>query len=58
MPVNALLALSEGGFGVQSVADDGAKRIVPVELGAFANGQVEVKGDGLTAGMKVTVPAA
>ncbi|MFG1607857.1 peptidoglycan-binding protein [Actinoplanes sp. NPDC049265] len=58
VPVNALLALSEGGFGVQSVADDGAKRIVPVELGAFANGQVEVKGGGLTAGMKVTVPAA
>ncbi len=56
VPVNALLALAEGGFGVQSVTDDGAKRLIPVELGAFANGKVEVKGDSLTAGMKVTVP--
>ncbi|GID29775.1 peptidoglycan-binding protein [Paractinoplanes brasiliensis] len=57
VPVNALLALAEGGFGVQDVSVDGTRRIVPVRLGAFANGQVEVMGDGLTAGMKVTVPA-
>lgn len=57
VPVNALLALAEGGFGVQAVAGDGTKRIVVVELGAFADGQVEIKGNGLTAGMKVTVPA-
>jgi peptidoglycan hydrolase-like protein with peptidoglycan-binding domain len=57
VPVNALLALAEGGFGVQAVAGDGTKRIVTVSLGAFANGRVEVKGAGLTAGMNVTVPA-
>ncbi|WP_285689171.1 peptidoglycan-binding protein [Actinoplanes sp. NBRC 103695] len=57
VPVNALLALAEGGFGVQAVAGDGTKRIVVVELGAFAGGRVEIKGNGLTAGMKVTVPA-
>jgi hypothetical protein len=57
VPVNALLALAEGGFGVQAVAGDGTKRIVVVEIGAFAGGRVEIKGNGLTAGMKVTVPA-
>lgn len=58
VPVNALLALAEGGFGVQAVAGDGTKTIVPVELGAFANGKVAVRGNGLAAGTKVTVPAA
>ena len=57
VPVNALLALAEGGFGVQAVAGDGTKRIVVVELGAFADGRVEIRGNGLSAGMKVTVPA-
>ena len=33
---------------------DGADRRY---LRAFANGRVEVKGEGLTAGMNVTVPA-
>jgi peptidoglycan hydrolase-like protein with peptidoglycan-binding domain len=56
VPVDALLALAEGGFGVQVVAGDGTKRIVTVTLGAFANGKVEVKGSGLTAGLEVTVP--
>jgi peptidoglycan hydrolase-like protein with peptidoglycan-binding domain len=57
VPVDALLALAEGGFGVQVAGDDGSRRIVPVELGAFANGKVEVSGGGLAAGVKVTVPA-
>ena len=56
VPLDALLALTEGGFGVQVLESDGSERIVAVELGAFANGKVEVKGDGLAAGMKVTVP--
>jgi multidrug efflux pump subunit AcrA (membrane-fusion protein) len=57
VPVDALLALAEGGYGVQVVVGDGARRLIPVELGAFANGKVEVEGGGLAAGMKVTVPA-
>ncbi|GHC68560.1 hypothetical protein [Streptomyces flavofungini] len=28
----------------------------PVELGLFANGMVEVSGDGITEGLKVAVP--
>ncbi|MFG2045558.1 peptidoglycan-binding protein [Dactylosporangium sp. NPDC048998] len=57
VPVNALMALAEGGFGVQKIADDGNKSIITVELGAFGNGRVEITGNGVVEGMKVTVPA-
>ncbi|MEV4581055.1 peptidoglycan-binding protein [Nonomuraea jabiensis] len=55
VPVEALLALREGGFGVE-VVEDAASRIVAVETGAFGGGLVEVKGAGLAEGMKVGVP--
>ncbi|MFF2198263.1 peptidoglycan-binding protein [Streptomyces sp. NPDC058157] len=55
VPVNALLALAGGGFGVQ-VVENGAVREVPVELGMFGQGRVEVKGDALKEGMRVGVP--
>ncbi|MFF5976850.1 peptidoglycan-binding protein [Streptomyces sp. NPDC012769] len=56
VPVNALLALPGGGFGVQ-VVDNGRTRDVKVELGMFAQGRVEVSGAGLREGMKVGVPS-
>jgi len=56
VPVAALLALAEGGYGVQ-VVEGTATRIVPVETGLFAGGRVEVTGDGLREGMTVGVPA-
>ncbi|MEU2660747.1 peptidoglycan-binding protein [Streptomyces sp. NPDC007325] len=56
VPVNALLALPEGGFGVQ-VVENGTTRDVRVELGMFAQGRVEISGDGLRAGTKVGVPS-
>jgi len=52
VPVGALLALAEGGYAVE-VVDDGKRRLVPVETGLFADGLVEVTGDGLAAGMSV-----
>ncbi|MEV7419463.1 peptidoglycan-binding domain-containing protein [Streptomyces sp. NPDC089919] len=55
VPVNALLALAGGGFGVQVVAD-GTVREVRVELGMFGQGRVEVKGGALKEGMRVGVP--
>lgn len=57
VPVNALLALPGGGFGVQ-VVEQGATRDVRVELGMFGQGRVEVTGPGLREGMKVGVPSA
>jgi peptidoglycan hydrolase-like protein with peptidoglycan-binding domain len=56
VPVAALLALAEGGYGVQ-VVDGSTTRIVAVETGLFADGKVEVTGAGLAAGTKVGVPA-
>ncbi|MBP2708273.1 peptidoglycan-binding protein [Microbispora sp. RL4-1S] len=55
VPVEALLALREGGYGVQVVQGE-TVRLVPVEIGIFAAGQVEVSGGGLTEGTKVGVP--
>lgn len=57
VPVQALLALRGGGYGVR-VVDGTARRTVKVELGVFGEGRVEVTGDGLSEGMKVEVPAS
>ncbi|MGW7429135.1 peptidoglycan-binding protein [Streptomyces sp. NPDC054861] len=57
VPVNALLALPGGGFGVQ-VVENGRARDVEVELGMFGQGRVEISGGGLREGMKVGVPSA
>jgi hypothetical protein len=55
VPVNALLALAEGGYGLELVNPDGTTEIVAVETGLFADGRVEVEGpdldDGLTVGV-------
>jgi membrane fusion protein, multidrug efflux system len=55
VPVAALLALKEGGYGVQVIAGGNAKTVA-VKLGMFADGRVEVSGPGITAGTKVGVP--
>jgi peptidoglycan hydrolase-like protein with peptidoglycan-binding domain len=56
VPVAALLALAEGGYGVQ-VVEGTATRIVAVQTGMFAGGRVEVSGQGLTEGMTVGMPS-
>jgi peptidoglycan hydrolase-like protein with peptidoglycan-binding domain len=50
VPVNALVALLEGGYAVEVVGDDGSHRYVGVEAGLFQDGLVEVTGEGLVAG--------
>lgn len=57
VPVEALLALREGGFGVE-VVEGATSRIVAVKTGAFGGGMVEITGDGLAEGMKVGVPSS
>ena len=52
VPVNALLALAEGGYGVRV-----GGQIVVVETGLFSRGLVEVSGQGLVEGADVEVPA-
>ena len=56
VPVGALVALAEGGYGVQ-VVEGGATTYVAVEVGMFAGGRVEVSGGDIAEGMTVGVPA-
>lgn len=56
VPVGALLALAEGGYGVE-VVEGSATRIVAVKAGMFADGKVEITGDGIAEGTVVGVPA-
>ncbi|MFF9068161.1 peptidoglycan-binding protein [Streptomyces sp. NPDC014891] len=52
VPVSALVALAEGGHGLETA--DG--RFVAVKTGLFADGNVEVSGTAVREGMKVRIP--
>jgi hypothetical protein len=51
VPVQALLALAEGGYALETEGGD----LIGVETGAFADGFVEVAGQGLAEGLEVVV---
>jgi hypothetical protein len=55
VPVNALLALAEGGYALEIPRADGGIDRIPVEIGEFADGLVEVIGD-ISEGTVVLVP--
>jgi peptidoglycan hydrolase-like protein with peptidoglycan-binding domain len=55
VPVSALLALAEGGYGLEVMGDDGTTKIVRVDTGLFADGKVEIRGAGITEGTVVGV---
>jgi hypothetical protein len=55
VPVNALLALAEGGYAVQLQEPDGSTLFIPVDIGKFADGVVEIRGE-LAEGDLVMVP--
>jgi peptidoglycan hydrolase-like protein with peptidoglycan-binding domain len=55
VPVEALLALRGGGYGVELVRADGVHTLTAVEVGTFADGWVEVQGRGLRKGATVVV---
>ncbi len=56
VPVSALLALQEGGYAVEIVQPDGSVRLVGVSTGLFADGFVEVAGNGLGPKLEVVIP--
>ncbi len=45
VPVEAVLALAEGGYALEVADGGGATHLVGVELGVFADGMVQVTGD-------------
>jgi peptidoglycan hydrolase-like protein with peptidoglycan-binding domain len=55
VPVAALLALRDGGYGLELI-DGTATRLVAVQVGLFANGRVEVSGPDIAQGATVGVP--
>ena len=55
VPVTALVALADGGYGVQKVLADGTSQYVTVTTGAFAGTSVEVSGDDVAEGDEVVV---
>lgn len=55
VPVSALLALAEGGYGVELVDRDDTE-LVAVETGLFAGGRVEVSGADIAEGDMVVIP--
>jgi len=52
VPVQALLALREGGYALE-VVDGETRKLLAVKTGMFAEGLVEVSGEGLVEGMRV-----
>jgi peptidoglycan hydrolase-like protein with peptidoglycan-binding domain len=56
VPVAALVALAEGGYGVQ-VMEGSSVRYVAVTTGMFAGGRVEISGEGIAEGTVVGMPS-
>jgi peptidoglycan hydrolase-like protein with peptidoglycan-binding domain len=56
VPVAALLVLPGGGYGVEVVTGDTSHK-VPVRLGMFGDGRVQVDGEGIEVGTVVGVPS-
>ena len=56
VPVDALLALREGGYALEMVAEDGSTYLTLAEVGLFDDAGVEVSGD-FAAGDTIVVPA-
>jgi hypothetical protein len=59
VPVDALLALANGGYAVEAVGANGIHHLVHVSLGMFddSDGLVQITSSGLSVGEKVVVPA-
>jgi multidrug efflux system membrane fusion protein len=56
VPIAALLALAEGGYGIEVVTTAGS-HLVAVETGLFASGRVEISGPEVTEGLTVGLPS-
>jgi Putative peptidoglycan binding domain len=57
VPVNALLAVQGGGFGVEVVSGS-TSHLVGVTTGLYSNTLVQISGTGITAGTRVEVPTS
>ena len=56
VPVTSLLALLDGGYALEVQESGSITKLVPVKTGIYADGWVEVTGQGLEAGIEVVMP--
>jgi peptidoglycan hydrolase-like protein with peptidoglycan-binding domain len=58
VPVEALIATDANTFAVETPSKSAEKavRSIPVTIGAFASGQVQISGEGIREGLEVVVP--
>lgn len=56
VPVEALLALAEGGYALEVVQTTGSTTLVAVTIGEFSDGWVAVEGENITEGLEVVTP--
>ena len=59
VPLDALLPLANGGYGLEVIGAHGVHTLEPVTLGIFddANELVQVSGPGVFAGQRIVIPA-
>lgn len=59
VPIDALVALADGGYALEVIGPRGVHRLEPVTLGLFddANEQVQVSGTGVVASQRIVIPA-
>ena len=55
VPIAALLALAEGGYGVEVVEASGVHHLVGVTTGIFSGSRVQISGAGIAVGTRVVV---
>jgi peptidoglycan hydrolase-like protein with peptidoglycan-binding domain len=60
VPVEALVAVDATSFAVETPSDQPSEAVrrIPVAVGAFASGRVQITGDGIRDGLPVAVPAS
>jgi hypothetical protein len=60
VPVDALLALAGGGYGLEVISSKGGHSFERVSLGLFddAAGVVQISGPGVSAGQRIVIPSA
>jgi hypothetical protein len=58
VPVDALLALADGGYAIEEIGSSGVHHLLAVTLGLFDDqaGKVQVSGSGLAVGQKIVIP--
>ncbi|GGT04630.1 hypothetical protein [Streptomyces cinerochromogenes] len=56
VPVTALVALAEGGYGVEVIQPGGQHKLIPVTIGLVADARAQITKGDIKEGTKVVIP--